>query len=460
MFEELKDKKILILGVGLEGLSTLRLLKKIFPKKTVGVADKEELKNLTKEEQKLISAKKVALHLGKNYLDCLLKYDVVIRNPAVPPTLPQIIKAQKMGVKFTSQTILFFENCPGKIIGITGTKGKSTTTSLIYAVLKNGGLLAKLVGNIGRPALSALLAAGPNQIFVYELSSHQLADLKFSPHVAVLLNIFPEHLDYYKDFAEYVKAKQNITRFQKPSDYFIYNADLPILKKVTSETKAKIVPFSLKTPFALGCFLKNNWLIYRADEKEEKIINAKKVPLKGIFNLQNVMPAIIVGKIFGIPNEKIKEAIEKFKPLPHRLEFCGTYKGISFYDDSISTIPESAIAAIDALGESVQTLLLGGYERNQNFRQLAEKIINTPTIKNLILFPTTGKRIWKSVTGRQINHFFVKSMKVAVKLAYQHTDPGKIVLLSPASPSFGLFRDYRDRGRRFQRYAKSRGNQM
>ena len=470
MLDELKEKKVLILGFGREGIDTFKFLRKVFPEKVLGVGERSEIKNLKLKIKNLIKrGKKVKLHLGKDYLRALKDYDVIIKSPGVPIHLPEVEKAQKEG-KITSQTEIFFENCPGEIVGVTGTKGKSTTASLIYQILKTAGLKAHLVGNIGKPVLNLLFSATPNDIYVYELSSHQLFNLKPAcpayrtgrrqagnrPHIAVLLNIYPEHLDYYKNLKEYANAKVNVTLHQKKDDYLIYNSQNKIVRQIVKKSKAKKNPIS-KKPY-----------------------------------LQNIEAAKAIAKIFKISEKVVERAIKKFKPLPHRLELVGTFKGITFYNDALATIPEATIAALDTLGDGVETIFLGGFDRGISFRNLAKRILKSK-IKNLILFPTTGEKIWREIIslkrlqpthhppafGGPLNPFkaflvqrakrtsFSSStspccsgaqyMKDAVKLTYQYTKKGKICLLSCASPSFSIFKDYKEKGNLFKRYVKRYG---
>jgi UDP-N-acetylmuramoyl-L-alanine---L-glutamate ligase len=398
---ELKDKKILILGFGREGRDTLAFLKNNFPlKKDIGIADKK---------------------FGKNYLDKMADYDAIIKSPGIPfKILPKT--ALK---KIITQTDIFFDNCPGTIVGITGTKGKSTTSALTYAILKEGGIKAHLVGNIGTPVLNFLKTAKKDDVYVYELSSHQLYNLRKSPKLAIFLNVFHEHLDYYRNFQEYAKAKANITLHQNRDDYLIFNKNDKIVSKFAKKSKAK------------------------------------KIPITGEYYELDRGAARKVGQIFKIPKEKIEKAIKNFKPLEHRLENIGDFKGITFYDDALSTIPETAILAIKNLGKNVQTLMLGGYDRGIDFKKLAGEIAKNKGIKNLIFFPTTGKIIWQEIKNKgaekKFKHFFVDNMKDAVKIAYRNTAPEKICLMSCASTSFSIFKDYKEKGDLFKKFVKFYG---
>lgn len=412
--EVLKNKKILILGFAREGRDVLKFLRAHFPEKVFGIADqKTSLPNLPK--------KRIRVHLGKNYLKALRQYDVVVRSPGVP--IRMLSPLLKKGQQLTSETDLFFSVCQGTIVGITGTKGKSTTASLIYSILKKGGKKAKLVGNIGRPALGFLARQSPQDIFVFELSSAQLEGLKQSPHVAVLLNVYAEHLNHHGSFAKYVRAKANIARHQSRGDFFIYNRESKIASRIAKLSKARKIPFSPKSnPGFLA-------------------------PLE---------PAILVGRLFGVAEGTIKDAMYAFKPLSHRLEYIGTFKGICFVNDSLATIPEATMGALDLMGNQAATLIAGGYDRGVNMNKLAKRIEKSP-LQTLILFPDTGKKILYALKKKPKNVFEVKTMKEAVRLCYGHTPKGKTCLLSPAASSFNLFKDYEDRGNQFTKYVKQYG---
>jgi UDP-N-acetylmuramoylalanine--D-glutamate ligase len=440
---DLESKSILILGFGTEGQATYEFLRRRWPEKPLSIADQ---RNLTEFPQEIIDRiqgdAEVRANFGPRYLDSADGYncEVIIKTPGIPATLEAVARARKSGCELTSHSQIFLSNYPReKVIGVTGTKGKSTTTSLIHHILKSAGIPAELVGNIGMPPLSRIDAVPLDTYFVHEFSSHQLAEIQTSPHIAVLLNIVPEHLDYYASFEEYVAAKENITKFQGPDDFLVFAADYPMPSDIAQRSKAVLRPFS-------------------ANNSINHILEGHEIPLAGKFNLQNVMAAIETVSICGVQPEDIRSAIRTFESLPHRLERVGTYNGITFYDDSIATIPESTLAALEALGPNVQTLLLGGHERNLEFAELGKQL--PANVSTVILFPPTGVRIWNAIETHSRNEklpdaFFVRDMEQAVKIAYEHTAPGKICLLSPASPSFGTFKDYKERGTLFKTFVRT-----
>jgi UDP-N-acetylmuramoyl-L-alanine---L-glutamate ligase len=462
---ELASARVLILGLGREGLETYKFLRAEFPGKLFGVADRLPMNRLAPDAQRAIADGAQTVHLGDGYLASLTQYDVVVRSPGVPLITPALQDAIRSGVRITSHTEIFLANCAGTTIGVTGTKGKSTTASLIDAILRAGGFETHLVGNIGVPPLSLLRTVDARSYIVIEQSSYQLDGIRRSPHVAVLLNIVPEHLDLHGSFENYVNAKRNITRFQSARDILVYNAAYPIPREIAASSKARRFGFALDDDISAASLVQVNNVIFRVEGGDaEVILPANDVPLPGRFNLQNVLAAVTVGRVLGVEREPVAAAIRSFKPLAYRLEPVGRWRGIDFYNDPLATIPQATIAALDALGSDVATLILGGYDRGLDMNALAHRLSHSG-IGTLILFPPSGERIWREVRREHRGEaplpktFTTTDMRTAVSLAYANTPPGRTCLHSPASPSFGLFRDYAERGDLFARYVRELGSE-
>lgn len=442
-----KIRSILILGYGREGRSVHRYLYRRYPNLKIGIADQNKIEPEIKAG--------VNLHLGRGYLQSLKDYDLIVRSPGIALQTPEIQRAKATGKIITSATKIFFAKCPGMTIGITGSLGKSTTSSLIATILTREYPDVRLAGNIGVPMLDRLEGANEKTIFVLELSSFQLEDLDRSPHIAVLLNIVPEHLDRHQTFANYVRAKSNIINHQNRKNFVVFNPQHQVLTELTATVRSQKINFTLGHQPNSLCFFRQGKIFIRKEKQTIPLIERKKIPLLGEGNTENAMAAISVALILKVPLAKIREALVSFKPLEHRLEYVGKYQRIKFYNDSISTVPESAIHALKALGDQVETLIAGGYDRGLDFSPLARFLTKTK-VANLILFPPSGKRIWQAVTklvpqSKCPRKFIVSSMEEAVEIAFRATSPGKICLLSPASASFGLFRDYRERGELFKK---------
>lgn len=400
----LGSNKAIILGYGKEGKITKEYLKKNFSGLEIGIGDAED---------------------GATYLEKQKDYDIAVRSPGVTK--------EKLRIPYTTATNMFFSyvrQLPGiKIIGITGTKGKSTTASLIHHILKKAGKRVELLGNIGTPMMSAMTEKiKKNTIFVLELSSYQLDDIKFSPDVAVVTSFFPEHMDYHGNINNYYEAKKNIIKYQEPGDYFVFNPKNKKIAAWAKETKAKPKLFI-----------------------EDKFFNNVKLPLLGEHNKDNIRAAAAVARCFDVADNKIKKAIESFKGLPHRLEFIGNFKGIKFYDDAISTTPESTIMALKSL-QKVDTIFLGGQDRGYEFSEL-RKAIKKYGVKNVVLFPKTGEKIIKSKKGLSVLE--TKSMEDAVKFSYEKTQKGGVCLLSCASPSYSLWKNFEEKGDQFKFWVKN-----
>ncbi|GAX62336.1 UDP-N-acetylmuramoylalanine-D-glutamate ligase [Candidatus Scalindua japonica] len=461
LIEELEHKKILVLGLGREGVSSFQFLRRRFPEKVIGLADKLSKNQLDEPTRRIVeNDKRVILISGNDYLKNISQFDIICKSSGIKPSIPELDDAKDKGIKTTSNTGLFFECCSSTIIGVTGTKGKSTTATLIYEILKLGGIDVRLTGNIGTPPLSSLEGTTSSTVFIVELSSYQLKDLHKSPHIAVILNITPEHIDFHGTFAAYVEAKRSIVQHQHENDFIIFNSSDKISTEIANISKAKKLSFGFQETIHTSCFMENNFLLFHSKEQREKIVSTKSIHLKGSFNLQNVMPGIIVGKLFNIPDNNIATAIQNFRPLEHRLEYVETCNGISFYNDSLATVPEATIAALSVFSERGLILLVGGFDRGLDLTGLARIIIES-RIKGLILFPTTGNRLWDNIVeianvrGNLPKHCYSENMREAVQKAYNMASEGDTILLSPASASFNLFTDYKDRGNQFKDEVKN-----
>jgi len=401
---------ILILGYGREGKSTKKYVEKKYPNLKIDIAD---------------------VKFGKKYLNDQGDYDLIIKTPGIAK---RFVKNN-----YTTATNIFFseiKNRGNRVVGITGTKGKSTTAQLLYEILKTAGKNVKIMGNIGDPMLLALL--GPvkkDEIFILELSSFQLDDINFSPNISVITNLFADHMDYHLGVENYYNAKKNIINFQNHKDIFVYNPKYKKLVSWAKNSSSKPVPFIRNTP-----------------------ISVSEIPLIGEHNRENIGAAITVAKILSVSDKAIKKAIKNFTGLSHRLEFVGEFSDIKFYDDAISTTPESTIEAIKSL-KKVDTIFLGGEDRGYNFSKLA-KIIGKYKIKNIVFFPDSGQKIMDSLLSnnfsykKKLNILRTKSMQKAVKFAFKFTEKGGICLLSCASPSYSLWKNFEEKGNQFQSMVK------
>ncbi len=439
---EIKGFSVLLLGYSREGQSTHKWLTKHYPNISVTIADAQQVVPVEGTTPTIVS--------GAGYLDSLSAYDTVIRSPGISPYLPQLVAYTKAGGHMTSATSIFLSLARERTIGVTGTKGKSTTASLIAHILSGTFSDVRLVGNIGKPMLDFVDDMTTDTWFVAELSSHQLADVHISPHIAVLLGIVPEHLDYYPSLEAYIEAKTHITRFQSREDILICNPLSPHIAQVAHDTHAQTLLFGDKNDTSV-VYTQDGSIVSRIAGGTEVVMHIADVPLLG--NIENVMAAATAARALDIPAATIGAAIHPFKALPHRLEPIGEYRGITFYNDSLATIPQATMHALEALGSRVETLIAGGYDRHIDFTELGAYIATHP-VKTLILFPDTGARIWEAIQGSKptttMEKIDVSSMKEAVNAAFTHTAPGKICLLSPASASYNMFRDYADRGEQFR----------
>jgi len=431
--QDFKNKKIAVVGAGIEGLSSEKFL-----------TEKGAVVTLLDKNQ------------GDDYLKELGKYDLIIRSPGIKLSELKTYNLKLKTSKVSSQTKLFFELAPCKIIGVTGTKGKGTTSTLIYEMLKKQGFDAYLGGNIGEPPFNFLDKLNAQSVVVLELSSFQLLDMDKSPHVSVLLMTTSEHLNWHKDIEEYINAKRNILKFQTSKDYAILNRDYIAGNESDIYTNAKVFYVSTERNGYEGCSIKDNAVFLELNGKEEKIIDDSEILLPGKHNLENVCAAVIAATLFGVLKDNMVSVLKTFKGLEHRLELVDTINGVKYYDDSFSTTPETAIAAINAFKTS-EILILGGSSKNSNFEELGRVISNSKNIKAIIGIGAEWERIKEQITDSQSHIVLIegaKDMETIVAAASKIALPGDVVLLSPACASFFMFKNYKDRGEQFKKEVK------
>ncbi len=393
-----KQLKIALAGFGLEGRAAYEYFK--------GKAEIHVFDEISQDMAGIDATFHLGLVIPENI-------DVVYKTPGIPTSKLVI---QSPHTKLLTLMDVVLEKVRDRAIGVTGTKGKSTVATLIQYILAGAGRDAVLFGNIGVADMHILDSDSPDRLYVIELSSYQCEHLSHSPHVAILTNLYQEHLSHHGSLDTYREAKLNIARFQNEKDFFINGSDLD------AHFKGKVIRHSVSAPFV--------------------------TKLLGEHNQRNCAIALAAVRVFGVPEDEARTHIATFSPLPYRLEKVGEYKGITFYDDSLATVPQATMASIRALPR-VDTILLGGEDRGIPFTEFANKLPVT-SIQTFIVFPDTGPKMIEKVKDRTI--IPVSSMEEAVRAAYEHTPLGGIVLLSNASPSFNLFKDYKDKSTQYRKW--------
>ena len=441
-----RNKRVLLLGFGEEGRANLHFAARCGASE-ISVADQAQTIELRADESTLVRR----VFSGPEWLAGLCDFDIIMRSPGVPLRHLKEVRAQAPNVLITSGTEIFLQQHRDVTIGVTGTKGKSTTSSLIHHILTLANFNAVLGGNIGIPALRLLDKAA--SLYLLELSSYQLADIHHSPHIAVFLNLYPEHLDHHGDFQTYGEAKANIARFQHQGDRLILPSDAPLLKQITQTRQAEVRFWG--TPE--GCaWIDRDVYYYRCAQGISHAVCSVKDPLiKGPGNQRNILAALTSLSHLSIPSNILRDAIATFRPLPHRLETVGVAGGVTYVNDSISTVPEAAINALETFDGLVSTIILGGYDRGVSFDRLADYLLRT-TVRTIIVFPPSGTRILQALrqhplfAKQQPEIIEVSTMEDAVHNAAQRTPVSTVCLLSPASPSFPLFKNFEERGALFR----------
>lgn len=451
MITDWKNKKVAVLGLGIEGVSSAEFLKK--KGASVWILDRKQKENIDHNLLTQIEKLDVQCIFGKEYLDNLSDYDIIVRSPGVRRLTPELLEAEKKDVVITSQTKLFFELCPCPIIGVTGTKGKGTTSTLIYNMLNEAGMDAYLGGNIGIPPFSFLDSLQSSSIVVLELSSFQLQDLTQSPHIGVVLMVTSEHLDHHATHEEYIEAKRNLIRFQTKDDFAIVNRDYPASNESDVYTDGKVFYISRERETNNGCFALNGEIIVRRNDNDDEIIDISEIALPGKHNLENVCSAVMAARLAGVSTKYIITVLKNFTGLPHRLELVADHNGVTYYDDAFSTTPETAIAAIESFDQP-KILILGGSTKGSDFTQLGKMIRESESIKAIIGIGDEWEEI-KAHIGNLTSQVLIiegaTTMHQIVQAATKIAKKGDVVLLSPACASFDMFKNYKERGEQFKK---------
>ncbi len=465
--DSLVGKHIGIVGFGKEGQAVAQFL--LTAGLTAHIFDAKQATDFSAELVARYQAAGFTFVFGHDFAD-FGSLDCIFRSPGVPLATAGLVQSQARGSEITSQTKFFFKHCPAQIIGITGTKGKGTTTSLIHSLLKQAvdlglpqtivgeGGSVFLTGNIGKEDPLALLPTlTERDVVVFEMSSFQLEDLEQSPHIGVCLMVTSDHLDHHANLTEYHAAKEAIAKFQTSADTLLFCDDYPATKAIGALGAGKKYAFSRTHSVPEGAYAQDQELFVQTPERAMHISVAKR-QLRGDHNLENLLAAALVGCVVGLPELHITKVLTEFKGLEHRLEYVGTFADVSFYNDSIATVPESAIAAVRSFHEPI-VLILGGSDKGADFTGLAIEIAAKPNVKAVIVVGQTTKQIVSAleiaaVPAERVYQGAQNMEEIFAQIA-SVASAGDVVLLSPACASFGMFQSYADRGQQFRLHAQN-----
>ena len=446
--ESLRHKTVAIIGIGVSNTPLLELL--LAEGIRVTACDKRSREQMGEQAEHLEQLG-CELHLGADYLKDL-DADVIFRTPGLRPDVPEIAACVDRGAVLTSEMEVFFEVCPCTIIAVTGSDGKTTTTTIIAELLKAAGKRVWVGGNIGHPLLCEADGMLATDYAVLELSSFQLMTMKHSPHIAVVTNLAPNHLDVHRDMAEYVAAKENIFRHQSGEDVAVFNADNDITAEQSHRAPGRARLFSRQDEVADGVFLRGEDIVCRSGGRERVVMTAGDIKIPGVHNVENYMAAIAA--VDGlVPDEVIRRFAREFGGVEHRIELVRTYRGVRYYNDSIASSPSRTIAGLRSFHEKV-ILIAGGYDKHIPFDVLGPEIVEH--VKLLVLCGATADKIRAAVENapgyepgkpeiRDVTPF-----TAAVEAARDRAQPGDVVTLSPACAAFDQFKNFAERGKFFK----------
>jgi len=448
---ELKGKKVLVVGLGKSGLAAALFLRHHGARVTV--SDSRTAQSLAKEIPMLLD-EGIMVETDGHGLLTFRRQDLIVVSPGVPLNNPVLEQARGFGIQIIGELELAAHFLRGKILGITGSNGKTTTTALLGEILKQAGLPSQVGGNIGVPVVDLIDGTTDEGWSVLELSSFQLETTdQFRPEIAVILNITPDHLDRHGNFANYAAAKERIFAAQKATDCVVLNADNEAAMAASVRAHSRVYTFSAEHSVDQGAWLDSGWVVYRAEKSGavEKILPLASIPLKGSHNVENVLAAVVAARLAGAPAEAIRKAIEVFKAVEHRLEYVSTVNGIDFYNDSKATNVDATAKAIAAFGGGIH-LILGGKDKNSDYTELSALL--RERVRAVYTIGAAAEKIETHLRGIVPIHSCEKLEK-AVSVAALAARQGEIVLLAPACSSFDQFDSYEHRGRVFKELVKN-----
>jgi len=441
---DLRNKRVLVVGLGKSGVASALFLKRHGAKVTVSdTKTPDELR----EEIPLLLEEGIAVETGGHGERTFRGQDLIVVSPGVPVDAPPLVQARALGETVIGEIELAAHFLSGPIVAITGSNGKTTTTTLAGEIIAAGGFPTAVGGNIGTPAISLVENAKPDTVTVLEVSSFQLETIQtFRPKVAVILNITPDHLDRHRTFEAYTNAKARIFENQTAEDFAVLNADDPTCVELSKRTKAKVFWFSRKKRVEQGASVQDGRICFAAGGGADEIMNASEIPLKGSHNLENVLAAVAVGKLMGCSSEQIATAVRNFKAVEHRLEYVATINGVEYYNDSKATNVDATIKALESFPANIH-IILGGKDKGSDYTVLNELL--RQRVKRVYTIGAAAEKIESHIKGAtEVLH--VETLENAVRRAAAAAKSGDIVLLAPACASFDQFQSYEHRGRTFK----------
>jgi UDP-N-acetylmuramoylalanine--D-glutamate ligase len=448
---ELNGKHVLVVGLGKSGVASALFLKKHGA--AVSVSDTKSGDELRNEIPVLLDHG-ISVETGGHGERTFRGQDLIVVSPGVPVDAPPLVQARSLGETVIGEIELAAQFLRGPIVAITGSNGKTTTTTLVGEIMTAAGFPALVGGNIGTPAISLAERAKPDTVIVLEISSFQLETVQtFHPKVAVVLNVTPDHLDRHRTFEIYTDAKARIFENQQPGDFAVLNADDPTCVAMSKRTRAQVFWFSRQKEVERGAWVRDGEIVFRDGAGQREILQVSEIPLKGAHNLENVLAAVAAGALMGCAPDKIRQAVHNFKAVEHRLEFVATIRGVDYYNDSKATNVDATIKALESFPSNIH-LILGGKDKGSDYTVLNDLL--RQRVKRVYTIGAAAAKIESQVKGPEIVH--AETLENAVRKASAVAQPGDVVLLAPACASFDQFKSYEHRGKVFKEIVRGLAN--